>query len=102
MAGLPPARGRLFSDIDFMVPRDRIDEVERILVKADWAPAVKDAYDQRYYRRWTHQIPPLKHFQRTTVLDVRRSEEHTTDLQSLMRISYAISSLKKTTQKPDP
>src|SRR3546814_19276442 len=26
MAGLPPARGRLFSDIDFMVPGARIDE----------------------------------------------------------------------------
>lgn len=73
MAGLPPARGRLFSDIDFMVPRDRIEEVERILVEADWAPAVKDAYDQRYYRRWTHQIPPLKHFQRNTVLDVHHT-----------------------------
>src|SRR3546814_7671628 len=30
----------------------------------------------------------------------RRSEEHTSELQSLMRISYAVFCLKKTTQKP--
>src|SRR3546814_5946825 len=33
----------------------------------------------------------------------RRSEEHTSELQSLMRISYAVFCLKKkTTQKPKP
>src|SRR3546814_4036921 len=30
---------------------------------------------------------------------IRRSEEHTSELQSLMRISYAVFSLKKTTKK---
>src|SRR3546814_1610164 len=32
-------------------------------------------------------------------LDVLRSEEHTSELQSLMRISYAVFCLKKTTKK---
>ncbi|MGF1630423.1 MAG: nucleotidyltransferase family protein [Kiloniellaceae bacterium] len=73
MADLPPARGRLFSDIDFMVPRERIGEVEQILAEADWGPEVKDDYDQRYYRLWTHQIPPLRHFKRNTVLDVHHT-----------------------------
>src|SRR3546814_6529173 len=31
---------------------------------------------------------------------VRRSEEHTSELQSLMRISYAVFCLKKKTRKP--
>src|SRR3546814_8747137 len=31
---------------------------------------------------------------------LRRSEEHTSELQSLMRISYAVFCLKKKTQKP--
>src|SRR3546814_8032424 len=36
----------------------------------------------------------------TTPLDhIRRSEEHTSELQSLMRISYAVFCLKKKTQK---
>jgi len=73
MADLPPARGRLFSDIDILVPRDRIDEVEESLVEAGWGPGVKDAYDQRYYRRWTHQIPPLQHLRRGSVLDVHHT-----------------------------
>src|SRR3546814_7998829 len=37
--------------------------------------------------------------------DIRRSEEHTSELQSLMRISYAVFCLKKKTQihiKPQP
>jgi hypothetical protein len=73
MANLPPARGRFFSDIDFMVPRDRIEEVEQVLLAADWGSAVKDDYDQRYYRRWTHQIPPLQHYKRNTFLDVHHT-----------------------------
>ena len=73
LADLPPARGRLFADIDILVPRSRIDEVESVLGAADWAPAVKDAYDQRYYRRWTHQIPPLQHVRRRSVLDVHHT-----------------------------
>src|SRR3546814_9233891 len=36
----------------------------------------------------------LIHFQ---VIDLPRSEEHTSELQSLMRISYAVFCLKKTT-----
>jgi hypothetical protein len=73
LADLPPARGRIFSDIDILVPRHRIDEVERALDRAGWAPAVKDSYDQRYYRRWTHQIPPLQHLRRRSVLDVHHT-----------------------------
>src|SRR3546814_9140777 len=35
----------------------------------------------------------------TTLAEVLRSEEHTSELQSLMRISYAVFCLKKTTQQ---
>src|SRR3546814_13337241 len=55
MAELPSARGRLFSDIDFMVPRARIEEVEHRHLDAGWEPAVADANEQLYYRRWPHQ-----------------------------------------------
>src|SRR3546814_2255454 len=40
-----------------------------------------------------HVIEPL------TIRDRRRSEEHTSELQSLMRISYAVFCLKKKTNK---
>src|SRR3546814_10419522 len=36
-----------------------------------------------------------------TVLERQRSEEHTSELQSLMRISYAVFCLKKKTHKQD-
>src|SRR3546814_1033603 len=36
------------------------------------------------------QIPPMR-----AVVEVKRSEEHTSELQSLMRISYAVFCLKK-------
>src|SRR3546814_5588992 len=35
-----------------------------------------------------------------TLVTTKRSEEHTSELQSLMRISYAVFCLKKTNQKP--
>lgn len=73
MAGLPPARGRLFNDIDFMVPRESIDQVEAALLAADWIAGKLDPYDQRYYRNWTHQIPPLRHVARNTILDVHHT-----------------------------
>src|SRR3546814_20834261 len=68
MAELPSARGRLFSDIDFMVPRARIEEVEHRLLDAGWEPAAAAEYDQLYYRRWNHPIPPLTNLRRHTRL----------------------------------
>src|SRR3546814_10183983 len=38
---------------------------------------------------------------RAAGIDVDRSEEHTSELQSLMRTSYAVSSLKTKTQQPN-
>ncbi len=73
LSDLPPARGRLFGDIDFMVPKNRINEIEETLLRSNWLSAEKDDYDQRYYRRWTHQIPPLQHYKRNTVLDVHHT-----------------------------
>jgi hypothetical protein len=70
MAGLPPARGRLFSDIDIMVPIEKLEVAEQALLGQGWARMRLDAYDQRYYRQWTHELPPLRHIQRHTVLDV--------------------------------
>lgn len=73
MAELPPARGRLFSDIDIMVPKAALDSVERALKDRGWISAHPDPYDQRYYRRWMHELPPLHHVKRRTVLDVHHT-----------------------------
>lgn len=73
VAGLPPRHGRLFSDIDIMVKRERLPEVEGALFRAGWISEERDAYNQRYYREWMHEIPPMKHVQRGTVIDVHHT-----------------------------
>ena len=70
MAELAPARGRFIGDLDFMVPRASIAEVEGKLRIRGWSAAELSAYDQRYYREWTHEIPPLQHPDRETPVDV--------------------------------
>lgn len=73
MANLPSARGRLFSDIDIMVPKDSLNAVEAALMLHGWAATHHDAYDQRYYRTWMHELPPMRHVKRSTVIDVHHA-----------------------------
>lgn len=73
MAGLPAAEGRTFSDIDILVPRGRLAEVEAALMLGGWATTHHSAYDQRYYREWMHELPPLQHIHRHTVVDVHHA-----------------------------
>lgn len=73
MADLPPAEGRLFADVDILVPQERLSEVEQALYWQGWLGSYHDAYDQRYYREWMHELPPLMHQKRQSVLDVHHS-----------------------------
>ncbi|MBB2487305.1 nucleotidyltransferase family protein [Mitsuaria sp. WAJ17] len=73
LAGLPPARGRIFSDIDLLVPEARLGAVESALMARGWISEERQAYNQRYYRQWMHEIPPLRHVQRGSVLDVHHA-----------------------------
>jgi hypothetical protein len=74
IAGLPSAKGRMFSDIDIMVPKSGIGETEKALRGKGWFFGSKlSAYDQEYYRRWMHEIPPLRHMIRGTTLDVHHT-----------------------------
>lgn len=67
------AQGRLLSDIDILVPKDRLTDAEITLCKHGWFPTKLDAYDQRYYREWMHELPPLQHLGRGTTLDVHHT-----------------------------
>ncbi len=73
LAQLPAGSGRLFTDIDILVPRDRLGDVETALLWAGWAGGFHDAYDQRYYRQWMHELPPMEHFERRSLLDVHHA-----------------------------
>lgn len=70
LAKLPSARGRLFSDIDILVPKEGLSAVEAALMLHGWVATHHDAYDQRYYRLWMHELPPMQHIRRMTVIDV--------------------------------
>lgn len=73
MSGNAAARGRLVSDVDILVSREDLAAVESALMLRGWVSAAKIEYDQHYYRTWMHEIPPMKHFQRGTVIDVHHA-----------------------------
>ena len=56
---LPFAVGRPLNDLDFMVPAAQVERVEATLRQAGWHSDVDDPYDERYYREWSHEVPPL-------------------------------------------
>ena len=72
-AGLPPAPGRLATDVDILVPKETLADVERALTDRGWETMKLDAYDQRYYRTWMHELPPLCHRDRDVVVDVHHN-----------------------------
>jgi hypothetical protein len=65
--------GRVFSDVDILVAEERLQEVKNRLIWSGWFPEPLDSYDQQYYRRWMHELPPMRHAQRGTSLDVHHN-----------------------------
>ncbi len=70
---LPMAQGRLFSDVDILVPKAFLDQAEAACLRAGWRAQEVSDYDQRYYRRWMHEIPPLYHERRGSSLDLHHA-----------------------------
>ena len=73
LAEMPVARGRLFGDIDILVPKSFLPNTESCLMVAGWVSTHRNPYDQRYYRRWMHELPPLEHTSRGTSVDVHHT-----------------------------
>ena len=73
MANLPPAQGRFAADVDILVPLEELERVERALLNRGWISAKKGDYDQLYYRKWMHELPPLLHPERRTVIDLHHT-----------------------------
>jgi hypothetical protein len=72
-AGLPPARWRMFGDVDVLVPRGSLNQAELELMARGWVQETRDAYDDSYYRTWMHELPPFKHVWRNTWLDLHHA-----------------------------
>ncbi len=69
-AKLPNCTGRVFQDTDILVAETALTKVENKLNQHGWYQAQITAYDERYYRRWSHELPPMRHLQRKSLLDV--------------------------------
>jgi hypothetical protein len=72
-AGLDAGVGRSIGDLDILVPRDALQTVEQALLAAGWEWVKPDAYDDLYYRRWMHELPPLTHPERDRMIDVHHT-----------------------------
>ncbi|MCB2013763.1 MAG: nucleotidyltransferase family protein [Sphingobium sp.] len=72
-AGLKAGEGRMIGDLDILVPRARMDEVEAALFGAGWEWVKPDPYDDAYYRQWMHELPPMIHRERDRMIDVHHT-----------------------------
>jgi hypothetical protein len=72
-AGLDASKGRFVGDLDILVERERLPDVERALLAAGWEWVKESAYDSHYYRSWMHELPPLIHRDRDRMIDVHHT-----------------------------
>lgn len=73
LAGLPNAAGRMFADVDLLVPEAALGDVERRLAENGWCATRLSPYDDRYYREWTHELPPMNHIEREVEVDLHHN-----------------------------
>src|SRR3546814_7637149 len=69
----------------------------RILLNIQLIDARRDSH--LWARQYEREVTDIFQLQQEIAKDIARSEEHTYELQSLMRISYAVCSLKKKKQQ---
>ena len=72
-ANLPPGRGRSLSDLDLLLRWEHLNQAENLLKEHGWGSRLEDDYDQRYYREWMHEIPPLVHPLRGVEVDLHHN-----------------------------
>lgn len=72
-AGYDAALGRSIGDLDILVERAGLAQVESLLLKAGWEWVKPDPYDDAYYRQWMHELPPLIHATRDRMIDVHHT-----------------------------
>ncbi|MDH5258870.1 MAG: nucleotidyltransferase family protein, partial [Gammaproteobacteria bacterium] len=65
--------GRLFSDVDILVPKKHVYELENKFVEKGWYGEKLHPYDQKYYRKWMHELPPLTNSRTGSSLDLHHN-----------------------------
>jgi len=73
LAGLRSAAGRVFVDLDVLVSKNNLNQVEARLLHKGWQFDEISAYDEHYYRAWSQEIPALIHRHRQTEVDMHHT-----------------------------
>ena len=94
-ANLDAGIGRSIGDLDIMVARDDLPVVEAALLDAGWEWVKPDPYDDRYYRDYMHELPPLIHRERDRMVDVHHTilpltARPTPDAQAILEDAVAL------------
>lgn len=71
--GLEIADGRVAADVDLLLPAGDLAAAEQRLLATGWQADKTDDYDQQYYRQWMHELPPLRHRLRLSVVDLHHN-----------------------------
>lgn len=66
----PVGKGRQFADIDLLVDRQYLNTVEQVLLWHGWHCEKETEYDDKYYRDWMHELPPMRHSELPVGLDL--------------------------------
>ena len=72
-AAISAGLGRSIGDLDILVPSESLLKTETALLGAGWEWVKEDGYDDLYYRRWMHELPPLIHRERDRMIDVHHT-----------------------------
>lgn len=73
LAGTPNADGRDFADVDLLLPREALPSAEAALKARGWRATELTPYDDRYYRDWAHELPPMRHREREVEIDLHHA-----------------------------
>jgi hypothetical protein len=105
-SGLTAGLGRSIGDLDILVPRASLPDVETVLLRAGWEWVKEDPYDHLYYRQWMHELPPLIHRERDRMIDVHHTilpltARSTPDAAALIADSMVLESGLRVLSPPD-
>ena len=56
-----------------MFPESDLESVETCLNQHGWITGHLTPYDDNYYRKWTHELPPLTHIEREVEIDLHHN-----------------------------
>ena len=71
--GLPSAGARMTADLDILVPHHALQSVEAACTEHGWRNVADRPYDDAYFRTWMHELPPMQHVGRGTMLDIHHN-----------------------------